>query len=209
MKIGIDLDNTIIIYDQIFSARAIELGYFPDNRILSKSYIRDELRKLPDGDLLWQELQAFAYGSGIKFAKIAANFSDFVESARRKQHELVILSHKTVVSPVDKSSINLREAAITWMSENNFFIPLANGGLGFSKEDVNFFDTREDKVAAIISCRCDVMIDDLIEVFKEPNFPQYVKQILYSPNNMNLSEITSPVGFSCSDWKDIKLALVA
>jgi hypothetical protein len=66
-------------------------------------------------------------------------------------------------------------------------------------DDVFFEDTRAAKVDRIASLDLDVFIDDLVEVFEQPHFPQQVRSIL-------LTSSTNPVPRHCkvlANWTDI------
>ena len=58
MRIGIDFDNTIITYDDVFRATALGRGLIKEDFAgRSKQAIRDHIRLLPDGEIAWQRLQ--------------------------------------------------------------------------------------------------------------------------------------------------------
>ena len=65
MRIGIDFDNTIITYDEVFRAAARAQGLIEPGFDGSKQAVRDAIRLLPDGELTWQKLQGQVYGKGI------------------------------------------------------------------------------------------------------------------------------------------------
>ena len=46
--IGIDFDNTIVCYDDVFARVAVELGLVPPKVATSKTAIRDHLRAATD-----------------------------------------------------------------------------------------------------------------------------------------------------------------
>ena len=43
MKIGIDFDNTIVCYDEIFNDVALKLGYIQNNKHLNKSQVKKKI----------------------------------------------------------------------------------------------------------------------------------------------------------------------
>ena len=49
MHIGIDFDNTIVTYDNVFYEHAVKLGLIDKSVSKNKKQIRDEIRKLPNG----------------------------------------------------------------------------------------------------------------------------------------------------------------
>ena len=73
MRIGVDLDNTIICYDALFHALALERGWIAPARParpVRKDAVRRAVRLLPDGDEKWQALQAEAYGPRLASAAL-------------------------------------------------------------------------------------------------------------------------------------------
>ena len=76
----------------------------------------------------------------------------------------------------DNERVSLREEAINWMKRLGFF---NNQYMPLRVDDVYFAETRHEKVKKIEELGCDFFVDDLIEVFKEKNFPESVEQILF------------------------------
>jgi hypothetical protein len=72
LRIGIDFDNTLINYDDVFFAMAKRSGLIGSGVPSRKRDVRDAIRKLPDGELTWQRLQGQVYGKGIAEAAMAA-----------------------------------------------------------------------------------------------------------------------------------------
>ena len=64
-----------------------------------------------------------------------------------------------------------------------------------------FAETRADKIERVAKLRCDVFIDDLWEVFADPNFPREVRRILFSRSverkHQAISDYCSP------SWREI------
>ena len=59
MRIGIDFDNTLIDYDQVFTAAAKRRGLIDAAFDGSKRAVRDSIRLLPNGEFAWQLLQGY------------------------------------------------------------------------------------------------------------------------------------------------------
>jgi len=198
MKIGIDLDNTIISYDKLLYKLAVENDYIcPDTR-RNKKEIRDMIRKLPGGEIKWQKLQALIYGPMIDGADLINGVSDFLVFCKEKQIRVNVISHKTEYANYDNTRTNLRITALDWMEKHDFF---NTDSFGLSKIDIFFESTRKKKIEQIIKQRCTHFIDDLEETFLEPAFPSNVKKILFANfNSTSISNITV-----CDTWKEIKL----
>lgn len=176
--IGIDFDNTIVSYDELMyrAARARQLIDGSTER--SKRAIRDAVRRLNDGEVEWQKLQALVYGPLMRDARTTDGAGEFIRWCRDAGMDVFIISHKTEYAGYDETSTNLRTAALDWMAAHRFF---DTDGLALSRSAVYFESTRLDKIARIASTRCSYFIDDLEEVFLEPSFPSNVQKILYSP----------------------------
>ena len=179
MRVGIDFDNTIITYDSIFAAAARERRLISDDfRSASKQSVRNSIRALPHGELAWQQLQGHVYGQGIVDAVMFEGVDHFFRRCRTIGCSVVIVSHKTKYGHHDSTHLNLRQAALDWMSSNGFF---DQTGFGIPKKHVYFESTRAEKLARIADLNCTYFIDDLEEVLTDPAFPSQVRRILFAP----------------------------
>lgn len=77
MRIGIDFDNTIICYDEVFCHLAKSWGLINPDFKGTKQQLRDEIRTTHD-DITWQRLQGKAYGEFIGHAKLFDGFKAFL-----------------------------------------------------------------------------------------------------------------------------------
>jgi hypothetical protein len=173
LRIGIDLDNTLIDYDRVFHEVSVERGFVAVEFAGTKRDIRDRVRLLPDGEIEWQRLQAHVYGPAITGAAAAEGALDFVRRARLRGAELAIVSHKTALANMGARQVNLREAARGWLRANGFV-----GDDAVPEGNVYFEDTRAEKIARIVELDCTHFIDDLEEVFDDPTFPTHVERLL-------------------------------
>ena len=203
MRIGIDFDNTIAKYDRLFAALAVERGLLASAPEGGKTAVRDAVRALPDGDEEWQRLQAEAYGRRMGDADLSAGFSRFVARCRAKELPLFIVSHKSARSHIEPTGPGLRAAALGWMEGKAFFDP---GYFGFDREAVYFEDTRAMKISRIRSLHCTHFIDDLVEVFAEPDFPRDVSGFLLTSRDEDADDPANVVRCKC--WNDIALQLL-
>ena len=198
MKIGIDFDNTLISYHDLFYKLAKDRNLVPDNFPKNKTMIRNLVRSLSDGEVLWQRLQALAYGPEIAGAVLPDGIKNFFSVCKEKGLEPVIVSHKTCYAKQDEGNIDLRRHALEWMQSQSFF---ERNGFGLKKQNVYFESTREEKVNRIKVLQCTHFIDDLIELFQEPDFPDDVIKILYLTENDSASFEGIKI---FSSWFDIK-----
>jgi hypothetical protein len=180
--IGIDLDNTLVCYDELFHAAACGEGLIESATPKSKEKIRDTIRLLPDGESKWTRLQAIVYGPRMSGADAFAGCEQFLRHCAQRGTKTLVVSHKTAFAPLDGKQVDLRQAALGWMESKNFF--RANG-CGLSPENVFFESTRAEKVETIRALGCTHFIDDLAEVFAEPNFPGGVSKLLFAPHGAN------------------------
>lgn len=174
VRVGIDFDNTLISYDDVFLRTAIERAFLPKNFTGDKTAVRDSIRAAA-GDAQWAKLQAEVYGRRIVEAKMIEGAGDFVRACREHGADVFVVSHKTHFAAADPSGTDLHLAALAWMEANGFFRKEA---LGFDRGDVFFEPTREDKCRRIAILECSHFIDDLEEVFREPGFPPAVEHFL-------------------------------
>jgi len=208
VRIGIDFDNTIICYDQVFCELAIDWQLVPSDFNGTKQQLRDQLQALPEGDTVWQKLQGKVYGEYIDRAMLFTGITEFLMVCRQLAIPVFIVSHKTEYGHFDEKRILLRDVSRQWLDQQGFFrdpSPLVN------TEHVFFEPTREDKIARIKHLQCTHFIDDLIEVLGSPLFPTTIQRILFKPlanasmPESNVNEAHALQVFS--SWKDIRNAL--
>lgn len=195
--IGIDFDNTIICYDSLLHKIALERGLINKTAKKNKKYIRDVVRRMTEGEILWQRLQTSIYGRWIKEAKLADGIREFLFLSNRKGAKVFVISHKTEFPAIDPSGINFHEAAFEWMERKGFF---DNHGIGLSKNDVFFEPTRQKKCECIKQRGCMYFIDDLMEVFLDEAFPCGTFKVLYDPHGEYASV---PGVVTASSWASI------
>ena len=197
LHIGIDFDNTLVRYDALFLRLARNAGWLPEGFEGGKTAIRDTIRLLPDGDWLWQHLQALAYGPHIEEAEPFPGALDFLGRCRANGMGVSIISHKTIFPNVPELRVNLREAALAWMQRYGVF---SHDRAGLTTEPPFFAASRQEKVACIAQGGCDLFVDDLIETFREPLFPHGVEKLLFDPQGGDSPE---PGILCCSSWDAI------
>ena len=196
MRIGIDLDNTIICYDDVFLGVARHLGVSLPASCQTKLEIKNFL--LAEGRAIdWMRLQGQAYGLGMPLAKLYDGVDEFIRTCRQKQTPLVIVSHKSRYGHFDAERTDLCQAALEWLGAQGFF---HDDQLGMKVRDVYFEETRDRKIDMIAGLDLSVFIDDLPEVFQSPLFPDSTRAILFSPGIS--SPDTGPYQV-CSSWRQI------
>ena len=195
--IGVDLDNTLVCYDDVFHLAACEEGLIDSSLPRSKEKIRDAIRLLPGGESRWTRLQAIVYGprmtEATAFDGIDAFFRHCAESGTRAW----IVSHKTPFATLDGEQVDIRESALRWMKLKGFF---DSGGLALSPDDVFFESTRAEKIERIRALRCTHFIDDLAEVFAESAFPPGTAKLLFAAHGM---DSPAPGVRSFKTWREL------
>ncbi len=182
MRIGIDFDNTIAGYDGVFGPVARELGFLEDGINGPKTEIRNALRaRGDDGERDWQRLQGQVYGKFMGRAEMIDGVDGFLSTCRDNRETVFIVSHKTEVGHHDPDRVNLRDAALAWMTDKGFFDA---DGFAIPKENVFFEATRTEKIARIKALDCTHFIDDLEEIFLDPEFPETTQRFLLGPNTI-------------------------
>ena len=187
MIIGIDLDNTIISYDALFHFAALGHGLISPHVPARKATIKHYIQTRHGADA-WTSLQAEVYGPLLEYAQPFEGAREFLLQCRSANYEVCILSHKSR-QPALGAPHDLRAAAHDWLDHQGWF---SSSDLGLALTDVEFHDTRADKVQAIRRHACDVFVDDLPEVLADPAFPAGTARILFDP------EQTHPLHH---DWK--------
>ncbi len=177
--VGVDFDNTIISYDELMYKTALNGNLITPECPKDKKAIRQTIRALPDGEISWQKIQAMVYGSQIKQAKLYDGVRSFFKTCKKTRTPVFIVSHKTEFAAQDTEGINLREAALDWMEHHQIFDP---DGFGLTIEHVYFESTRKQKISRIKKLGCTHFIDDLIETFIDPTFPEKIEKFLFSPS---------------------------
>ena len=181
MIIGIDFDNTIINYHNLFYEVGLSLGVLPDNVVWDKKAIRKYL--IENGlEQDWIKIQGLVYGKYIRNAKIMDGFSSFSDLCYEKGWKIYIISHKTRDSIIGEK-FDLHASALHWLENNRIY----GTGIRGAVEGVFFESTRSEKVCRINRLGCDIMIDDLDEVLLHPDLSRDIIKILYDPMVKNPS----------------------
>ncbi|MFC1516304.1 hypothetical protein ACFL7E_06040 [Thermodesulfobacteriota bacterium] len=195
--IGVDLDNTIVSYDNVLFRVALEQKLIGPTDPSGKKAVRDAVRKLPDGEIKWQKLQSQIYGPRMKEAELIDSVKDFFYQCRLKSIPVYIVSHKTEFANYDTSGTNLRLIAMDWLHENRFFEP---EGIGLDRQKIFFESTRQEKIERIKALGCKLFIDDLEETFLEKSFPDEIQKIILDRHGLCAKH---PGVKICSSWSEI------
>jgi len=197
MRVGIDLDNTLICYDQAFPRVGKEEGLLPASFVGNKAAVkRALLAERPDG-YLWESLQGLVYGRRIDAAMLFDGVAGFLEMCRDRAEIVAVVSHKTERAHHDPHLTDLRAAALQWMEDNRFFDV---AGLGLQRGNVYFEGTRDEKVRRIGALECDLFIDDLPDVLAHVEMPPDCRKILFGCDPQDQFE-------QYASWREVRNAV--
>ncbi|SDT85522.1 HAD family hydrolase [Desulfobacula phenolica] len=186
--IGIDFDNTIICYDEVFNQVAIEKNLISAKLPSGKSYVRDYLRSMGQEEE-WIKLQGYVYGTRLSDAHPFEGVKDFFSYCKEESIDFCIVSHKTK-HPYKGYPYDLHSAAYQWLEQENINCKI-------------FFElTKEEKVKRIFNLGCTHFIDDLPEFLTLQGFSQTLSKILFDPLR-NHEDIHNDVMKVVTSWKDL------
>ena len=195
--IGIDFDNTIVQYDELFHRLACERQLIPADVPANKELVRDYLRADNREDD-WTELQGYVYGARMDESAAFPGVLEFFAEAVQRGFDVVIISHKTR-HPYLGEKHDLHQAARHWLEINGFF---DHSRIGMVSDKVFFEETRTGKLERIAQQKCTHFIDDLPELLRERAFPETVERILFRPQGSEMAGAED--GFVVlSNWQQI------
>jgi len=176
ITIGFDLDNTLIEYDEHFYNLAREKGLINEVVDKTKLAVRENLRNR-GLDEEFTKLQAEVYGKRIKEVAPKSELLETMRILKDKYYKLIIVSHKTRY-PYKGPKYDLHQAAKEWLKLNELYISGENSNLISS---VYFEDNKESKIERIKEQRCNIFVDDLIEILDM--LPEEITRVHYSVND--------------------------
>lgn len=173
--VGVDFDNTLVIYDAVFHRHALAAGLIDAGVARRKEAVKERIRALPGGDDHWTRLQGLVYTLKMPEADPAPGVEEFFLACAARGVRVTVVSHKTE-RPALGPPVSMRAAALAWLRDRGFFTRL-----GLRETDVVFADTQQQKVGRIAALGLSHFIDDLPAVLLRPDWPRAVAPILYDP----------------------------
>ena len=161
IKLGLDFDNTLIDYDEVFYEIASEKNLIPKNTGKTKVQVRKYLKDNGQEEL-FTLLQGEVYGSKINLAKQSKGMFEILNILKEQKIELFIVSHKTLY-PYAGPKFDLHQSALKWLTLNNFF---DTNQLDFKKENIFFELTIENKIKRIENTGITHYVDDLTKILE-------------------------------------------
>ena len=194
MHIGIDFDNTLIDYSQVFKSYAKKFTSAPESVLADKNALRADILSKKNGNDLWTQLQCRVYGQGVEYANFSRGVLQFLFVCKRKKIPVTIISHKSKTCAEGKYH-DIRTPAYLFLDKHKFY-----DKTGISKDMVFFEETRQEKLVRIKREKCTHFIDDLLDVFQAPTFPKKVTKILYGTKTTGNGKDV----LAFESWRDIK-----
>jgi hypothetical protein len=206
MRLGLDFDNTIVSYDELFHRVALEQGAIPASIPSSKLAVRDHLRQIGQ-EPAWTGMQGLVYGARMDEAAAYPGVQAFLRAARAAGWSLAIISHKTR-HPFLGPQYDLHAAARGWI-EHHLTV---DGEPLVDPAEVYFETTKEAKLARIAHWQATHFIDDLPEILQAPGFPANVHALLFDPDNHHGAAPGSGTALPAtpervSGWDELRLRL--
>jgi len=181
MRIGIDFDNTIVSYDELFHQVAREKNLIPADLPVNKVAVRNHLRSINQEDK-WTLMQGEVYGLRMGEARAYDGMKDTIAAFKLTGHQVFIVSHKTK-HPFMGPAYDLHQSARNWVDLN-----LVIGDTRLFEPEAIFYElTKEEKIARVQALGCDLFIDDLPEILAMEGFAANMRKILFDPEGQHES----------------------
>ena len=193
MKIGIDLDNTIIDYSESFIEGVRYLKFKLPKSIETKEEIKRFLIKKNRSH--WHQLQGIVYSKFLlSHGKLYPGVKSFLLRCKAKGHKVIVISHKSKKAHHQSSDINLRKIAEKWLILKKIFN--TNESL---IQKLIFNENFKGKISEINKNKPDIFIDDLRKVISSPNLDKKIIKIHFSINNKDEKSNTKKM----MNWHEI------
>ena len=172
LRIGLDLDNTLINYSKSYPAIIKDLN--SKTKLKKRSEIKQYLKSLDDTNVEfeWRKFQSYLYTKGLEYAYPSFSIKLLLRILN-KSHDVFIVSHKTEFTSVEFGKQDLRMISTQWMKHHKLvpeYLALHN---------IHYCNSQEDKIFKINSLNLDVFIDDLGEIIYSSNLDCKIKTILF------------------------------
>ena len=180
LHIGLDFDNTIVLYDEIFYHYALKKKYIDPNIPKTKKAVRYALIK-KNQEHIFTEIQGIVYGKLIKNAPLQSGFINSLTLLSKMDCKISIVSHKTKY-PIIGEKFNLHESALNWLKNNQV---INNKDFILKEENIFFEETEIQKINRIKEIKCTHYVDDLKKILLK--LPKNISKIHFT--NEKISDI--------------------
>lgn len=189
--VGLDFDNTIICYDDVFYKIALKKKLININVSKNKEDVKKFIIK-NSSEKVWTKLQGDVYGSKIHIAKPHRKVKTTIKNLVKKGYLVYIISHKTKYPYVGRK-IDLHKSALNWLKKNKFISSKL-----ILKKNIFFLGTINQKIKKIQTLKCDYFIDDLQKILDL--LPQEIHKIHF--NSSIIPKFKKSNNFF-NNWNDI------
>src|SRR2546421_12097464 len=110
LHLGVDFDNTIVCYDEVFHRLAIAEGLIPSSVPCDKTSVRDFLRAAGREDR-WTAMQAVVYGKRMPGARPFPGVLGFFAAGAPRALRFSLISHRAR-APIAGAPCELYAAAL-------------------------------------------------------------------------------------------------
>jgi hypothetical protein len=200
MHLGVDLDNTLIRYDEVFVKYACTAQLVPSNFSGTKNELRRCIQQGCNGQERWERLQGLVYGEGIAEAALFPGVLRFLKRCSCRGITVDIVSHKTEFSHSSDNPLPLRKAATRFLQKAGL---LTSGDRSLVR-GVTFLSTRDEKIREINRSEFDIFIDDLPEVLDHPS----LNVGLYKIGLLSENSTTFLSAETCGSWSEIEMKVL-
>lgn len=174
--IGIDFDNTIVCYDELFYKAALEKNLIPAEIARTKESVRNHLRNAGH-ETAWTELQGYIFGTRMREATAYPGVKEFIRETISSGGKVFIITHKAM-HPYLGPEYDLHRAARDWLEWQGFFDA---SEIGLSPKSVYFELSIDEKLDRIGRVHCTHFIGCAPELFHKVDFPAKVTKLLFHP----------------------------
>ena len=195
MRIGVDLDNTLICYEQVFLACSRHMGLVPE-----KWEGKEFLRKHSGSDESWKRLQGQVYGAWSDQATLYSGVYRFLWRCCKRGILVEIVSHKSNYGHYDQKRTPLRKVAIEFLNRAGIY----SCGAKSLIDKVIFCSSRDEKLKYICERGFDWFIDDLPEIADSDVFQKNTKSIGFNPSG----DIRFTKSINSTSWFEIENLLL-
>lgn len=184
MIVGLDFDNTIVSYEKAI-ARLIEAK---DLMLDPISSTKNDLKRYfieSGNESGWTELQGELYGPFMRYAEPFVGALESMEDMLRSGNTLVVVSHRSRF-PYMGEKYDLHDAARQWLKR---WMGSKKDRLGRSLiSEVYFLEEKDMKLQKIREIGCDIFLDDLVSILRDPDFPRETRRALFDPNGQSCED---------------------
>lgn len=179
MKIGFDLDNTLVDYSDSVK---VYVKNFQDCDAKTVPQLRNWFRA-QNQDELWTKAQSWLYSEGLEYAKISDGALEILIAVAELSIDFSILSHKTLLGPQRYGRKEFRKLMNEWLFCSDLWNICTN--------KIEYFDSLDEKIEGIRKGNFDFFVDDLRKVLEHKRFPDRTMPVLYSPEKLNFETGTT------------------